>query len=235
MASDTWQMRISIIIPVLNEESALPATLHNLQPQLTDTDEVIVVDGGSSDSTTSIAKEYSQVRLLECEPGRGQQMNAGAVAASGEWLLFLHADTVLPAKALTAISDLAADPQVDWGCFRHQFSEPTPLLNLISVLHNWRFTQTKVIYGDQAMFIKHKLFTKLGGFPEERMEDIKFSEEVRQCSTPIMLNHTVITDSRKFKQRGIGRSFLDVLIIQLCHRFKQQIPSCSKTFFSNIR
>jgi rSAM/selenodomain-associated transferase 2 len=194
---------VSVIIPTLNEKRALPATLASVIDQMSDA-EVVVADGGSSDGTKSIvadlAARHQGIRWLESSRGRAVQMNAGAAEASGDWLLFLHADTILPAGALARIEGQPST--VDAGCFHHRFSGTGPVLRLLSWCHNRRFAVTRVIYGDQAMFVRNRLFRKLGGFPDRDMEDIAFSLVLRGVTRPVMAPETVVTDSRKFESMG---------------------------------
>jgi len=221
---------ISIIIPALDEEKALPATLAAVLAQGS-APETIVVDGGSRDSTCAIACAARGVRLVTAPRGRATQMNAGAREARGEWLLFLHADTVLPAGALEMIDALPAS--VEAGCFHHAFNHPHPLLSLISRLHNWRFMLTHIMYGDEAMFVRRRVFEETGGFPEADLEDVKLSERLRERTVPVMLPETVITDARKFLAHGIIRSFARVLLILICHRLR--LPLAGRRFLDPVR
>ena len=166
---------ISVIIPVYNEETALPETLTHLFHQDGEI-EVIVVDGGSDDRSREIALDYPGIRVLDAVKGRASQMNAGAACAKGTWLLFLHADTLLPEGALSSISALTPG-RCQAGGFRHRFSGDDWRLRLISYLDNRRCERTKIIYGDQAMFIRRSLFERLGGFPSQAiLEDVRFCE-----------------------------------------------------------
>jgi len=222
---------ISVIIPVLNEETALPTTLNNVFSQSA-AYEIIVVDGGSDDSTCDIVKKVAEIKLITTSRGRARQMNAGASISKGQWLLFLHADTLLPEDGLLKIESL--DTKIQAGCFHQWFSGDHWLLRFISRLHNWRCSWTHIIYGDQAMFIRRDLFDKLGGFTEEPiMEDVIFSEKLKKLTRPILLDERVITDSRKFVQRGIWRSFMEVAIILICYELR--LPIMAKGFFSPIR
>jgi glycosyltransferase involved in cell wall biosynthesis len=124
---------VSVIIPAYNEERALPATLRHLLLQPGDF-EVFVVDGGSTDRTCEIAASDSRVRVLRASKGRASQMNAGAVQARGEWLLFLHADTLLPDGSLARLNSLENDPSVQAGGFLHRFSGNDWRLRLVSYL-----------------------------------------------------------------------------------------------------
>jgi len=221
---------ISIIIPALDEERALPATLAAALSQR-GAFEVIVVDGGSRDATCATACASPGVRLIAAPRGRATQMNAGARAARGEWLLFLHADTLLPAGALEAITALPLP--VEAGCFHQSFSHSQLLLSMISRLHNWRCALTRIMYGDQAMFVRRTVFERLGGFPEADLEDVKLSERLRERSAPVLLPETVVTDSRKFLAHGIIRSFVRIVLILVCHRFR--LPLRGRRFLDPVR
>ena len=222
---------ISIIIPVLNEECALPVTLQNVFSQAGEF-EVIVVDGGSTDNTLEIVGQNDRIQLLTASTGRASQMNEGARHARGDWLLFLHADTLLPENALTRIEQLPANIQA--GGFKHRFSGQAFSLSVISWLHNFRCRCTRIFYGDQAMFVRRTLFTKLGMFPEEPiLEDLLFSEKLVKVTRPVILDSYVITESRKFEQQGIWLSFWRVILILISHGLHLPIPA--RKFFSNVR
>ncbi|MCB1943383.1 MAG: TIGR04283 family arsenosugar biosynthesis glycosyltransferase [Candidatus Accumulibacter sp.] len=221
---------ISVVIPVLNEELRLGGTLANVLPQLPE--EVLVVDGGSRDATVAIATATAGVRLLRADKGRARQMNAGAAAARGDWLLFLHADTLLPPQALARIAALPAS--VLAGAFRHRFSGDDWRLRLISRLDNYRTRLTRIAFGDQAMFVRRELFERLGGFPPcEVMEDVAFGERLRHATAPILLADEAITDSRKFEQMGIWSSLARVAVLLVCHRLR--LPLVGRRFFSEVR
>jgi rSAM/selenodomain-associated transferase 2 len=224
---------ISVIIPTYNEEKALPATLAQLSSQAGDY-ELIVVDGGSTDRTCEIAQAQPRARLLTARKGRASQMNAGAISARGEWLLFLHADTVLPDDALRNLNALANDQSIQAGGFRHRFPGQDWRLRLISSIDNLRARVTRIIYGDQALFVRRGLFERLGGFPQQPfLEDIAFCQTLKRVTKPVLLDQHVITDSRKFVQMGIWRSFGRCLAILLCHSLRlKRIP---QAFFAEIR
>lgn len=220
---------ISIIIPTLNEVKALPATLQKIFEQKSDY-EIIISDGGSTDSTLIFCQKYPQIKLINAPRGRASQMNAGAVVASGDWLLFLHADAILPDNALSIIQQQTADA----GGFRHKFSGKKWGLRVVSWLHNFRCSRTNIFYGDQAMFIRSTLFNELGGFPQvKHLEDLLLSEEISKRLKPMFLREEVISDSRKFEQQGVWLSLLRVIQIQLCHEFNLEPPT--RKFFENIR
>jgi len=233
---------ISVIIPTYNEEKVLPGTLKSLFEQSGEF-EVFLVDGGSADRTCAIvagmarspqASALSTVRLLTAPKGRASQMNAGAKQANGEWLLFLHADTVLPHRAIQRLNELEADREVQAGGFMHQFSGDDWRLKFISFLDNFRCTRSRIIYGDQALFVRRTLFEKLGGFPDQPiLEDVAFCERLIKATEPLLLSPPVITDARKFLKMGVWRSFLRVLLIIL--HVEYGLPTLPRTFFRDIR
>jgi rSAM/selenodomain-associated transferase 2 len=225
---------ISVIIPTYNEARALPATLERLTTAAA-RHEVIVVDGGSTDATCDIAQTFPGLRVISAPKGRASQMNVGAQLARGECLLFLHADTLLPEGALQKLDALCAvGAECEAGGFRHRFSGHDWRLTAISWLHNLRCRVTRVFYGDQAMFVRRELFWRLGGFPQRPiLEDLLFSEQLKRATRPRLLDEYVVTDSRKFVQQGIARSFARVLAILLCHHLR--LPIVTRVFFDDVR
>lgn len=162
------------------------------------------------------------------------QMNAGAKQAQGEWLLFLHADTVLPAGALQRLNEMENDPAIQASGFMHQFSGDDWRLRFISFLDNFRCTKSLVIYGDQALFVRRTLFEQLGGFPNQPiLEDVAFCEKLIKRTNPVLLFPPVITDARKFLRMGVWKSFIRVLLIILHVEFR--LPVLPRAFFQDIR
>jgi len=221
---------ISIVIPFVDEERALPATL----ARLFDTGaaiEAIAVDAGSGDRSRAVLGRYP-VRIVEAPRGRAEQMNAGARLAAGELLVFLHADTLLPPDALPQLEARLGDPAFRWGGFRHAFSNADWRLRLISRMHNLRCRATGVFYGDQCMFVRRELFEQAGGFPAGLMEDIALSERLQRKCPPVLLDATVVTDSRKFVRMGVWRSLGRVAAILVCRQLHLPIPGA---FFADVR
>jgi rSAM/selenodomain-associated transferase 2 len=223
---------VSVIIPAFNEEKALPATLASLSQQSGEY-EVIVVDGGSQDRTCAIVRQF-RLRVIQAAKGRASQMNAGAAQAHGVWLLFLHADTILPAEALSRLNTLERNPEVQAGGFLHSFSGNDWRLKLISLLDNLRCRWSRIIYGDQAMFIRRDLFWRLGGFPNVSMlEDVAFCEKLVRVATPVLLGPPVLTDSRRFLKMGVWYALAQVFLIILSVQLR--LPIGPRGFFKEVR
>ena len=233
---------ISVIIPAYNEERVLPGTLQALFAQPGEF-ETILVDGGSTDRTCAFVSGLAinpqssvlgTVRLLTAPKGRASQMNADAKQAQGEWLLFLHADTVLPAGAIQRLNEMENDSTIQAGGFMHQFSGDDWRLRFISFLDNFRCTRSRIIYGDQALFVRRTLFEELGGFPNQPiLEDVAFCEKLINRTNPVLLFPPVITDARKFLTMGIWRSFIRVLLIIL--HVEYRLPVLPRAFFQDVR
>lgn len=224
---------ISVVIPAYNEEAALPQTLTALLHEPGDY-EVILVDGGSTDRTGEVARSFKGIHVMTSAKGRAAQMNAGASTATGEWLLFLHADTLLPMGALQRLNQMESDDAIQAGGFMHQFSGDDWRLRLISFLNNFRCGKSRIIYGDQALFVRRSLFHRLGGFPHQPiLEDVAFCGRLLTVTQPLLLNPPVVTDARKFIALGVWRSFLKVLAIILHVEFG--LPTLARSFFVDVR
>ena len=208
-----------MIVPVLNEAGALPRTLQALLSQPGDF-EVIVADGGSSDDTAALARAFPGVRLLAAPRGRGAQMNAGAAAAHGETLLFLHADTRLPHGALVRLeTNLRSGAPWQAGAFRHRFEPTDWRLRLVSAGNNLRCRISRVYFGDQAIFVSRELFERVGGFAEVPvLEDVIFCERLREHTRAVLLPEAITTDARRFLHHGVWRSTWRGLLILARHR-----------------
>jgi rSAM/selenodomain-associated transferase 2 len=198
-------MQLSVVIPALNEAAYIADTLQQLQALRARGHEVILVDGGSEDDTLQRAAALVD-RCLTAPAGRARQMNAGAAAASGDILWFVHADTRVAPASAQAI--LATCGKADcWGHCDVRLSGRQPLLRLVERLMNLRSRVTGIATGDQAMFVTRAWFDRVGGFPEQPlMEDIELSKRLRRIQRPLCLRHKVVTSSRRWEQQGIVRT-----------------------------
>ena len=197
---------LSIIVPVLDEAAGIEATLRALAPLRARGVELIAVDGGSRDATPALAAPWVD-RLLTSAPGRARQMNAGAAVARGDVLLFLHADTRLPADA-DALIRRALDSGARWGRFDVRIDSRHPLLPLVATLMNARSRWSGIATGDQAIFVRRPDFERLGGYPEQPlMEDVELSARLRAaCGRPACLREPVLTSGRRWDARGLWRT-----------------------------
>ncbi len=195
-------MKISIIIPVINEEINLASTLEYLQFIRQQGHEIVVVDGGSKDNSFMLAQEGADI-VIASKSGRAIQMNSGAEVASGDVFLFLHADTILPDSVLTLLEKIA-QTEWYWGRFDVRLSSNKFVYRIIELLMNLRSRLSSIATGDQAIFISRSLFIKVGGFPEiALMEDIEISRCLRVIVKPICLKQKVITSSRRWETKGV--------------------------------
>ena len=209
-------MPISVIIPTLNEERAITPTLAHTATL--GFDELIVVDGGSTDTTPARLESYrlstqssalSPVYWVTAPPGRARQMNEGAKAGRGEVFLFLHADTQLPQDAKTVIDTVLADQQMVGGRFDVQFDRPSMWGTMISRTMNWRSRLSGLATGDQALFVRRSVFEQMGGFTDmPLMEDIEFSRRLKRKGRTAALTATVTTSFRRWEQHGPLRTIL---------------------------
>ncbi|MGV8899290.1 MAG: TIGR04283 family arsenosugar biosynthesis glycosyltransferase [Burkholderiaceae bacterium] len=204
-------MKLSIIVPVFNEAHALPLLLERLLPLVQMADhgcELIIADGGSNDGSAEIA-ECAGCTLVRAPRGRARQMNAGAARASGEILLFLHADTQLPDGAAVLIAQALSDCTYQWGRFDVCIAGRAPMLPVIARMMNLRSRLTGIATGDQAIFVRRAAFDAAGGFPDQPlMEDIELSKRLRRISRPACLHSCVITSGRRWETRGVWRTIL---------------------------
>ena len=200
-------MPLSIVIPVLNEAAGIGPALERLDVLRRRGAEVIVVDGGSRDDTPMLAAPHCD-RVIAAPRGRAVQMNAGAAAAAGDVLLFLHADTRLPEIADRLIVDGLRDRTHVWGRFDVRIEGP-PTLAVVALMMNWRSRITGIATGDQAIFVTRAAFERVGRFPPiALMEDIALSARLRALSRPLCLASRAVTSGRRWRQHGILRTIL---------------------------
>lgn len=212
---------LSIVIPLLNEADNLPKLMGHLAHLNPAPYQVILVDGGSTDNSVAIAKELIESlidsspsvisvqvidwQIIESAAGRALQMNAGAELATGDVLLFLHADTQLPNHAIADIT--SAVRQAAWGRFDVRLDSSAWMLKVVSQMINWRSRLSGIATGDQAIFIKKPLFKQLGGYPQQPlMEDIELCKRLKAIGKPACLRSKVITSARRWQQYGTWRT-----------------------------
>jgi rSAM/selenodomain-associated transferase 2 len=209
--------RLTIIVPVLDEAAGIGETLAVLTPFRQRGVEVIVVDGGSRDGTVALAHPLAD-RVLSAPRGRAAQMNIGAAAASGDVLLFLHADTVLPDDADGLVQYGLADTGRIWGRFDVEIEGRNPLLALVAGLMNWRSQITGIATGDQAMFVTREAFAAAGGFPDiPLMEDIALSRKLKRAGRPLCLAARVRTSGRRWTRNGVIRTVVLMWRLRLAY------------------
>lgn len=210
-------MTLSIIIPVLNEAASIGENLQHLISNMTQPVEIIVVDGGSDDNTIEIVRRYD-VKLISSDSGRAKQMNVGAAAASGDMLLFLHSDTILPDIFYTlgfhesGFSELTlveqhsdkAQQYSQWGFFKIKLDGRHWMYRVIESMINLRSGLTRIATGDQCIFVASEVFDALNGYKDiPLMEDVELSKRLNLLAKPRIIKHAVTTSSRRWEHRGI--------------------------------
>jgi rSAM/selenodomain-associated transferase 2/rSAM/selenodomain-associated transferase 1 len=200
-------MRLSIIIPALNEEAAIAATLLPLQALRARRHEVFVVDGGSTDATREVAIPLSD-RVIAGPRGRAAQMNTGAKVAGGDMLVFLHADSAFDVGHATALLAAWPDAGWRWGRFDVAIAGRPPILKLVAAMMNLRSRLTGIATGDQGIFVDAALFRSIGGFPDQPlMEDIEISRRLKRAGgSPLALRHRIVTSGRRWEKHGPWRT-----------------------------
>lgn len=225
-------MKISVIVPVLNEEVTIAATLGALAALAPY--EVILVDGGSVDRTRDIAAR-SGAQVLSAERGRARQMNRGAARASGEVLLFLHADTRLPDSAFSDIAAALNDPRCLGGRFDVELEGSHRMLKLVGALINYRSRVTKVGTGDQAIFLRREIFLRMGGYPDiPLMEDIALCRALKRMGAVACLRSRVVTSARRWENDGVWRTIVRMWTLKLLY-LAGVSPARLKQFYADTR
>ena len=230
-------MTISVIIPTLNEHLVLANTLtHTTSLGL---DEIIVVDGGSTDLTAPTAQAFCANRpdthLMTAPRGRAAQMNEGVKASHGDVLLFLHADTQLPVKAGQIIESALSDPAVVGGRFDVRFDTSSVWSRVISSFMNRRSRLTGISTGDQALFVRRYIFERLGGFAEiPLMEDIDFSRRLKRAGRIAALRDTVTTSFRRWETRGPLRTIFLMWTLRFLY-WAGVSPHRLQSFYATVR
>ena len=219
--------KISIIIPVLNEAKILEQTLSRLHSELGH-HELIIVDGGSTDGSTCIAEKYGKV--LISERGRSKQLNAGAAAASGNILIFLHADIWLELGALAAVETALSLGYVGGG-FRQKIDGKNMLYRAIEIAGNIRGKYLKVFYGDSGIFLSRAAFEQIGGFPEMPiLEEMEFSKALRQLGKTTLVTPHIHISARRWETKGIIRTTANNWLITLLYFLKFSPEQLAKLY-----
>ena len=208
-------MKLSIIVPTLDEAPEIAAALEALAPLRAGGHELIVVDGGSTDGTPALAAARAD-RILPAPRGRARQMNAGAAIATGEALLFLHADTRLPPDAARLVIEALA--RRGWGRFDVRIEGGSPLLAVVAFCMNWRSRLSGIATGDQAMFVRREVFAAAGGFSDiPLMEDVALSARLKKISPPACLAARAVTSGRRWERHGVLRTILLMWRLRLAY------------------
>lgn len=238
VAAALWQMaemRISVIVPALNEEAGIAAMLAGLQPLRERGHEVIVVDGGSRDATPRIAASCAD-RVLPSAPGRATQMNAGARLARGSVLWFLHADTRVPSAAdSTILAELQRSPARCWGRFDVSIDGAHRLLRVVAAAMNLRSRATGIATGDQGIFVTRSVFEAVGGYPEQPlMEDIELSRRLRKISPPLCPTPRLATSARRWERFGVVRTILTMWWFRLVYYLGARPEKLSARYYKSV-
>lgn len=199
---------LSVIVPTLNEETFLEATLAAIPPQ----HERFVVDGGSTDGTVHLAKECGAEVVVSPRAGRARQLNLGAERASGDLLLFLHADTIIPTRSLSnMLAAMAKQPDAPGGGFVRYFDRRSAFLKVTCFIAGLRGRLRGIHFGDQAIFARRETFDSIGGFEEDApmAEDLIFSLQMRKLGKPLTITPPILSSGRRFETAGPVRQTME--------------------------
>jgi rSAM/selenodomain-associated transferase 2 len=225
-------MQLSIVIPTLDEADNIEHAVQSaweLSPC-----EVIVADGGSEDGTREIAGQAGATVVCS-RPGRGWQQNAGARESSGNVLLFLHADSWLPAAAKEQMGQALENPATPGGAFRQRIDAPGFLFRALEWGNSQRVLQRRIAYGDQGIFLRRSTFESVGGFPNLRlMEDLRLSRQVRKLGRLALLPGPLHVSARRWKQRGVIRQTARNWLLVTAERFGVS-PDRLADYYANHR
>ena len=217
LSSQSPNLRISVIIPVLDDAVAIRRREAEFRALRNTVHELIVVDGGSRDESLEVSRSIATISCSTAA-GRARQMNEGARRATGDILLFLHADTCIPEGGPARIACAFAEGKGVWGRFDVRLSGSHPLLRVVETAMNWRSRLTGIATGDQGVFVCRSVFERLGGFPPiPLMEDIALSRMLRRIRRPICLRERVLTSSRRWQRDGILKTVLLMWSLRLAY------------------
>ncbi len=225
---------ISIVIPVLNDLSALKSLLPDLQSLRRDGNEILLVDGGSTDGSISYARAFVD-RVLITGAGRGRQMNHGAANAHHDIVLFLHADSIFPQDGIAAIRQGLQNTGRLWGRFDVQLDAPGIAYSTIAGLMNLRSRLTGVVTGDQGIFVRKRFFLDSDGYPPiPIMEDIALSKTLRRHSWPVCLDTRLVTSARRWQEQGIARTVLLMWWLRLAYFFGADPEKLARIYYDDV-
>ena len=226
---------ISVIIPALNERNHLPVTLASLT-HIDLLHEVIVVDGGSTDGTREWLSQQQVSRVIDAEPGRGAQLDAGARVATGDVLIFLHSDCLLPPDAPMHIMEALANDRVVGGCFLIRFAEQYPRsLWLIALGINGRTLLTRTATGDQAIFVRRSAYELVGGFAAWPLfEDIDLVTRIKRLGRFVVQARTVTISARRWLRYGVWRTTVMMYALRAGY-YVGLSPFRLKRWFEDVR
>ena len=205
---------ISVIIPTLNEEASIGLLLSGLAKH--DGLEIVVSDGGSSDKTIEVLKDW-RVKFISGPAGRGRQMNLGAENSTGDILFFLHADSYWEPVIFDQVRQAVQSGRT-WGCCTLAFNESTPFFKLVAAASNLRVRLTSSCYGDQGIFCEREMFFRAGGFPETPfMEDLILSSILRRTIRAVQIKGVIVTSTRRFRKNGMWKTLIKMQAVKLMH------------------
>ncbi len=222
---------ISVIIPTLNECDNIRRCIERIRAEGRDS-EIIVCDGGSSDGTVQIAKEYAGTKVIETSKGRGVQMNMGAEAAAGDVLLFLHADTALEAGWSKAVIEALDIPSVAAGAFTLKIDNPAQRYRLIESWVKMRCTLFNLPYGDQAIFVRRSIFDRIGGYCNgPLMEDVDIVARLKREGKLVILEKSALTCDRRWGRKGLLRTALSNQLVMLMYKLGFKPDTLARIYY----
>ncbi|MXY55185.1 MAG: glycosyltransferase [Gammaproteobacteria bacterium] len=202
MSASRGEVRLSMIVPVLNDAVALRSLIADLRHAEV---EIVVVDGGSDDDSMTVAGGAD--RVVSAPRGRGTQMNEGVEVANGEWLWFVHADTRLPNGAVAALGERLGTP--GWGFFAVRLDGESRVYRIIERTMTWRSAATGIATGDQGIFVHRELLSAVGGVPRQSLlEDVELCRRLRRLAKPRRIPEPVVASSRRWERHGIARTIV---------------------------
>jgi len=225
--------KLSTIVPMLDEAEGIAGTLRAIRRGAPEA-EIIVVDGGSADSSVAIAEPLCDVVVGESR-GRARQMNAGAKISRGDALAFVHADTLVPASFGADIAAALSNPAVVGGRFDVKLDSSALPYRVIGAMISWRSRISRVGTGDQAIFVRREVFARLGGFPElDLCEDLEFSRRLKRAGRVACLRSRVITSARRWNRDGLARTVLRMWMIRAMY-LAGVSPARLKRMYADVR